>query len=70
MSLIVKRDETPEVTTESKSSVELITNSKGITTYKVKVYADDSAIAANEAVEIMDQLKKKYGVKVKLNFEG
>ena len=67
MSLTVK-NEPSTVNTESRSSIEITTNSRGITTYKVKVYNDDPVIAANLAVQITEQLKKKFGIKSRLNF--
>ena len=69
MSLTVK-NEPSTVNTESRSSIEITTNSRGITTYKVKVYNDDPVIAANLAVQITEQLKKKFGIKSKLDFGG
>ena len=69
MSLVVKNDQST-VNTESRSSIEITTNSKGITTYKVKVYDDDAVAAANLAVKITEQLRKKFGIKSRLNFGG
>ena len=68
MSLIVKRDEQSEIVTESKSSVEITTNSKGHVICKVKIYDDDPIKAANTAVELFDKLKKKYGINTRISF--
>ena len=69
MTLLVKSEQST-VNTESRSSIEITTNSRGITTYKVKVYDDDAVAAANLAVKITEQLKKKFGINTKLNFGG
>jgi len=46
----------------SDSSVELSQTSKGIPTWKIKVYNSDPEIALQTANKLFDKCQKKYGV--------
>lgn len=46
---------------ESVSSVQLMTNSKGVVQPTVKVYNDDPYIASQTVQSIFDELTEKYG---------
>lgn len=50
---------------ESLSSVQLMTNSKGVVQPTVKVYNDDPHVSSQTAQSIFDALLEKYGGMVK-----
>jgi hypothetical protein len=51
-----------ESTNDSLSSVEISCNSKGIITWKIKVYDSSAISATNKAVQINEKLRVKYSV--------
>ncbi len=61
MSDFILKTESFEPITESKSSVKVWRNSKGLIQFEVKVYNDDAIKAANLAVNIEERLQKHYG---------
>ena len=46
----------------SESSIELSQTSKGIPTWKIKVYNNDPEMAMKIANKLFDECKEKYGV--------